>query len=138
MSKAKAAVKRWDRPALAADIRLAVSELENMPDPDHSIAGTMETALSLLNLPRLEARFNDPPVPTEIGKPWPPPPTAEVHNLLERGKRAEAEAVLVRLYGEVPDSWAGILNGSQTWRARPHTEMDATNDKHRMTFDDPR
>ena len=136
MSKSYAAVKRWDRPALAADIRLAVSELENMPDPDHSIAGTMETALGLLNLPRLEARLNDPPEPP-LG-PGPPDPKVEVHNLLERGKRAEAEAVLVRLYGEVPDSWAGILNGSQTWRARPHTEMDATNDKHRMTFDDPR
>ena len=136
MSKSYADAKRWDRPKLADDIRLALAELVEMPDPEHSIADTMQTALGLLNLPRLEARLQDPPEPP-MG-PWPVPPMAEVHNLLERGKRAEAEAVLVRLYGEVPVSWEGILNGSQTWRARPHTEMDATNDKHRMTFDDPR
>ena len=132
MSKSYADAKRWDRPKLADDIRLAVAELQEMPDPEHSIAGTMQTALGLLNLPRLEARLNDPPEPP-MGPP-PPHPHVEVHNLLERGKRAEAEAVLVRLYGEVPDGWAGILSGEATWRARPYAELDATNDKHLMTF----
>ena len=41
MSKSYAAVKRWDRPALAGDIRLAVAELQELPDPDHSIAEMM-------------------------------------------------------------------------------------------------
>ena len=108
---------RAQRPAPADEIRLALRELVDLPDEHGQIAETMETALGLLNLPRLEARLRDPP------QPEPPPPNLspqiEVARLADAGRREEAEALPVRLYGEVPDSWAGILSGSQRWRARP-------------------
>ena len=124
------------RPFVAAEIRLALTGLLKLPDEDGKIAETMETALGLLNLPRLEARLRAaatrPP-----RDPLPPPrdPQAEVARLAGEGRRGEAEALLIDLYGEVPRSWAGVLNGSQNWRARPYAELDATADKPLMTFD---